>query len=125
LAPSNSEKVYVPPKSSLQQALAQTWSELLGVEKIGINDDFFELGGHSLIITALVSRLRETFRVKVPVKSLFESPTIEGLSQTILANEAAPGQAEKIARALNKVRAISPQAAEAALQEKRLVRTES
>jgi acyl carrier protein len=74
---------YVAPRSPVEEELARIWSEVLGVEKIGVFDNFFELGGHSLLATQLISRIRETYHVDLALKKLFESPTIDTISQVI------------------------------------------
>jgi acyl carrier protein len=72
-----------PPRTSVEADLAQIWAEILGVEQVGISDDFFQLGGHSLLATQLVSRIRDRFGVQVPLRRVFETPSIEGLAQYI------------------------------------------
>lgn len=74
---------YVAPGNELEQDLADTWQELLGIEQVGIKDNFFELGGHSLLATMLMSRLRKEFGVELSLRSFFESPTVSGLSLII------------------------------------------
>jgi len=71
---------YVAPVTAIENQIVEMWRELLGIEEIGIHDSFFELGGHSLIATQLVSRLRETFKVELPLRDLFESPTVSFLA---------------------------------------------
>lgn len=71
---------YVAPVTALENQIVEMWRELLGIEEIGIHDSFFELGGHSLIATQLVSRLRETFKIELPLRDLFESPTVSFLA---------------------------------------------
>ncbi|HEY0096629.1 MAG TPA: non-ribosomal peptide synthetase, partial [Archangium sp.] len=75
---------FVAPRSQLEQHLAAMWTELLGVEQVGIHDNFFELGGHSLLATQLVSRVRGTFEVELDLARLFEQPTIEALALQIM-----------------------------------------
>lgn len=79
----NNEQTYVAPTGELQQRLAAIWSEILGVEKVGIYDNFFYLGGHSLLVTQVISRVREEFQVEVPLRRLFERPVIDELAQAI------------------------------------------
>ncbi|HEX7733565.1 MAG TPA: beta-ketoacyl synthase N-terminal-like domain-containing protein [Ktedonobacteraceae bacterium] len=75
--------VYVAPRNQMEQTIAVLWQELLGLNQIGIHDTFFELGGHSLMAARLMTRLRDLFLVDIPLKSLFERPTIEGLAEVI------------------------------------------
>ncbi|MEB3279244.1 MAG: amino acid adenylation domain-containing protein [Lyngbya sp.] len=74
---------YIAPRSPTEEMLAQIWGELLKVEKVGINDNFFELGGHSLLATQLVSRIRNTFQVELPLRELFNTATLAELAQLI------------------------------------------
>ncbi|HEY3570928.1 MAG TPA: amino acid adenylation domain-containing protein [Thermoanaerobaculia bacterium] len=72
-----------PPRTQTEEILAAIWSELLGVEGIGIEDSFFDLGGHSLLATQAMSRARESFGVTLPLRALFERPTVAGLAEEI------------------------------------------
>jgi amino acid adenylation domain-containing protein len=73
---STDESSYVAPNTSAEQAISQIWADLLGVDKVGINDNFFELGGHSLLATQTVSRIRDLLGCEVPLRVLFETPTV-------------------------------------------------
>ncbi|WP_292772060.1 amino acid adenylation domain-containing protein [Nostoc sp. NOS(2021)] len=74
---------YVAPRSQVEELLAQIWAKVLGKEQVGIHDNFFELGGHSLLATQLTSRIRDTFQIDLPVRNLFEAPTVEQLARYI------------------------------------------
>jgi len=77
-----SEK-YVAPRNPIEDILVTVWSEVLKVEKVGINDNFFELGGHSLLATKLVAQIRDRLKVELPLRQLFNSATLAELAQGI------------------------------------------
>ncbi|MFC3926350.1 phosphopantetheine-binding protein, partial [Clostridium punense] len=74
---------YEAPRNAVEETLAKLWSEILGVEKVGINDNFFDLGGHSLKATILMSKIHKELNKEVPLKKLFKSPTIKELGKYI------------------------------------------
>jgi amino acid adenylation domain-containing protein len=74
---------YEAPRTPIELKLAEIWSEVLQVESVGANDSFFELGGHSLLATQVVSRVRRAFEIELPLRSLFETPTVARLAETI------------------------------------------
>lgn len=74
---------YVPPQTALEEKLSAVVAELLGVDRVGINDNFFLIGGHSLFGTQLIARIRNNFGVDLPLRSIFESPTPAQLAQEI------------------------------------------
>jgi amino acid adenylation domain-containing protein len=74
---------FVAPRDGIEQLLTQTWEGLLEVRNIGARANFFELGGHSLLATQVASRIREAFGIEIPLQSLFERPTVEGLAEEI------------------------------------------
>ncbi len=88
---------YVPPTDDIERAIVADWEKTLGIAPIGIHDDFFELGGHSLLATQLISRLRDAYRVELPLRNLFETPTVAGLAAVI---RAGLGQAPAVTEAL-------------------------
>jgi len=77
------ETVYAAPRTPKETALSKIWAELLGLERVGIHDNFFDLGGHSLLATQFTSRLREALQVDLPLRYIFETPTVAGLSESI------------------------------------------
>lgn len=85
----DSEDTFIPPETTTEKSIANIWSEILRLNNIGREDNFFDLGGHSLLATRTISRIRTVFGVEVPLRSLFEAPTIRGLSRLIevLVNE--------------------------------------
>mgnify|MGYP001822430255 CR=1 FL=1 len=72
------EAEFIPPRTPVEERLAAIWEELLDVARLGVGDSFFELGGHSLLAVQLVSRLRDAFQVEIPLRAIFESPTVGG-----------------------------------------------
>ncbi|HEX5707565.1 MAG TPA: SDR family oxidoreductase, partial [Pyrinomonadaceae bacterium] len=79
----NLQSEFAAPTSEIEQTVADVWQSLLGIKALGIHDNFFELGGHSLLATQVVSRLRETFDVDVPLRAFFERPTIAELASLV------------------------------------------
>jgi amino acid adenylation domain-containing protein len=77
------EKSFVAPRTPVEERLASIWTEVLHREPIGIYDNFFELGGHSLLATQVISRISEALSVAIPLRSLFETPTVAGLAEII------------------------------------------
>jgi len=77
------ETEYVPPRTPEEEVLCDIWKEVLNVEKVGIHDNFFDLGGHSLLATQVINRIRTAFSIDIPLKTLFERPTPENLSECI------------------------------------------
>jgi amino acid adenylation domain-containing protein len=81
-APTNTD-AYVAPRTPVEELLCELFSQVLGVERVGVEDNFFELGGHSLLATQLVSRVREAFGVELPLRGLFEEPTPSALARKV------------------------------------------
>lgn len=77
------EKDFVAPCTPAEDLLAGIWAEVLGLERLGVYNNFFDLGGHSLLATKIISRVQEVFQVQLPLRSLFETPTVAGLAGSI------------------------------------------
>jgi acyl carrier protein len=78
------EQPYVAPRTEIEKKLAGIWAEVLRREIVGIKDNFFEIGGHSLLATQVISRIRQHFKVELPLRSLFESPTVGTLATALV-----------------------------------------
>src|SRR6185312_7234292 len=90
----SSSESFAAPRTPLEEVLASIWASVLKLERVGIHDNFFEGGGHSLLATQLISRVRAAVQVDLPLRSLFEAPTVAELSQRV---EAALGSEQGIA----------------------------
>jgi amino acid adenylation domain-containing protein len=90
------EAAYIGPRTPLEERIAESWSMVLGVDRVGIHDNFWELGGHSLLATKVLSRLYDDLGVELPLQALFEAPTLSGFAvmvgQNMLAASGEEGQ---------------------------------
>ena len=77
------DPLYEAPRTEVESVIAAIWTEVLRVEKIGVHDNFFELGGHSLLATSVLSRARDRFRINLPLRTIFEAPTVRVLASRI------------------------------------------
>jgi acyl carrier protein len=103
---------YTAPRTADEELLAGIWSEVLKVEKVGIYDNFFDLGGHSLLATQIVSRIRSTFSIEFPLRSLFEIPTVAELAAMIEQNQAKRASDPALAQMLGELEAMSDEEAQ-------------
>jgi acyl carrier protein len=83
LTRSHLDAIYVAPRGPVEERLAIIWTQVLGVEQVGIHDNFFELGGHSLLATQIIYRVREAFQMELSLRNLFEKPTVAGMAECI------------------------------------------
>jgi len=89
---------YRAPRNTREQVLAAIFAEVLGVARVGIDDEFFDLGGHSLSATRLVVRIRAELEVEVPIRVVFDAPTVAGLADWIAGHDGQPVQTALVAR---------------------------
>jgi Phosphopantetheine attachment site. len=114
------ERLLLPPRNRIEEALSWMWAEILGVEEVGIHDDFFEIGGHSILASQLVARLRETFHVELSLRTFFDAPTIAKLAGVLSRGEEQAMRVERIAELLMDVLNYSDDKVEAMLGETQL-----
>ncbi|MCC5661302.1 amino acid adenylation domain-containing protein [Nostoc sp. XA010] len=81
------EAAFVAPRNPVEKEIAAIWAEVLGLEQVGIDDNFFELGGHSLLATQVISRMRKVLNVDLPLRTLFETPTVAGIAAATQAQQ--------------------------------------
>ena len=96
---------FVSPRTLSEEMLATIWTHVFNLPRVGVNDSFFELGGHSLLAFQIVARIREAFRVDLPLQALFEHPTIAGLAGVISDMQ---GKREQYDDAVNSLPTIVP-----------------
>ena len=75
------EGTYAPPRGPIEEVLASIWAEVLQLERVGVHENFFEQGGHSLLATQVIARIRETLQIDLPIRALFEAPTVASLAR--------------------------------------------
>jgi acyl-coenzyme A synthetase/AMP-(fatty) acid ligase/acyl carrier protein len=98
---------FVAARTPAEEVVAGIWAEILGVEQVGVYDSFFELGGHSLRAVQVISRLRDVFQIELPVRSLFEKPTINELVSEIAQMRGGREIIEEIAQVLQEIEQLS------------------
>ena len=77
------ETPFIGPRTPVEKTLADIWAAVLKLERVGIHDNFFDLGGHSLLATQLISRLWLAFQLEIPLRLIFETPTIAAFAESI------------------------------------------
>ena len=105
--PSIVPAVYVAPRTPIEEKLASIWTEVLTTDRIGVEDNFFMLGGHSLMATQLIGRIRNAFGYELPLRRLFQTPTISGLASAIYENQATNADDEEFAALLAELDGLS------------------
>jgi amino acid adenylation domain-containing protein len=110
---------FVAPRNPVEEVLAGIWAETLRLGRVGIYDNFFDLGGHSLVALQVMSRLQNALRVEVPLRTLFEKPTVAGLTAAILHEPPSRNKIERTAELTLKLSHLSTDEVENLLSEKR------
>ena len=105
----------VQPRTSIEREVAAIWAEILEVEQVGIDDNFFLLGGDSLLASRVISRVIHTFRIDVPLRMLFDAPTVAAMASVITQNTSKQAKREDIERMLTEVERLSEQQANSQL----------
>jgi amino acid adenylation domain-containing protein len=98
---------FVAPRTPIEEQIAAVWRKVLGWDRVGIHDNFFELGGHSLMATQVASRLPESFGVQLPLRVLFEKPTVAQLAEWVAARQAEQKESELLEQILTEVDELS------------------
>jgi amino acid adenylation domain-containing protein len=108
---SPTERQIVAPRNAVEEGLLDIWRQVLQLDQLGVQDNFFDLGGHSLLATQVISRVRSTFRVQLPLRSLFDAPTVAGLADQI-ARMPQSSEDEEVAKLLRELEGLSDEEAE-------------
>jgi Phosphopantetheine attachment site/AMP-binding enzyme C-terminal domain len=98
---------FVAPRTPVEESLAQIWTEVLKLQHVGVHDNFFELGGHSLSITQVASRIQIVFLVSLPLRILFDAPTIADQSVAIAEAQVGQEDAAEVARMVEQLKLLS------------------
>lgn len=106
---------YVPPRTPVEEKVAEIWAEVLSLDRVGIHDNFFDLGGHSLAATRVVSRVINFLQVGLPVQSLLDAPTVADMAATILQAKVKEIGQEDLASILAELEALSDEEAQHSL----------
>jgi len=108
---------YVAPRTVIEEELAKIWTEALSVDRVGLHDNFFDLGGHSLAAARVISHVIRTFRLDLPLKALFESPTVAQMAKVIEQNQTQMATPDELERLLTELETLSEKDAQLFLAE--------
>jgi len=113
--PPLSETGFVPPSNPVEETLDKIWAQVLGLEHVGIHDNFFDLGGHSLLATQVISRISDIFQIELPLRRLFEAPTVAGLALLVAQHQAELVSDQEVVDLLAELESLSEDDARALL----------
>ena len=114
------EGVFVAPRTPIEEMIADIWSQVLKLEKVGVHDKFFSLGGHSLLATQVAERVRETFKVALPLRLFFETPTVADLADYVVRSQVREADDATLSAALAELSQLSPEEMESLLATQRV-----
>jgi acyl carrier protein len=111
----NLDTPYVAPRNETETIMVDLWQSALGIEGVGINDDFFALGGHSLLATHLAAQIRKALSVELPMRTIFEAPTVAGLALAVIKAKAAQAGGDELAETVGLLENLTDEEAAALL----------
>jgi len=111
------DDAFTPPTTPVEEILANIWSEILKLDKVGIHDNFFHLGGHSLLATQIVSRVRSEFDIELPLRRIFESPTVAEMAILITVDQTKGASRPALMQLLPELEAMTEEEAEKKITE--------
>ena len=103
--------------SEIERVLLRAWCEVLGLPDVGVDDNFFDVGGHSLLLTQLIFRIREAFRVELPLRVLFDARTIVDMTVAITEKQVEAENPDDVVQMLRELRGLSPEEIKVLLEE--------
>jgi amino acid adenylation domain-containing protein len=112
------ERTFVAPRTAMEEVLARIWMEVLGLENLGVHDNFFDLGGHSLLATQVMSRISKYLLVNLPLRTLFEKPTIAELGKIITTTQLFNQEESSVEGMLDEIESFSDDEIETLRQHK-------
>jgi acyl-coenzyme A synthetase/AMP-(fatty) acid ligase/acyl carrier protein len=109
---------FIAPRTPAEEGIARIWSEVLKLAQVGVHDNFFDLGGHSLLATQVISRMREAFQIDLPLRDLFENPTVALVAIRIAQLQAKDATLDEMTAILNDLDLLSDEEAKSLLARK-------
>jgi len=110
---------YVEPSTDVEKTICNLWQELLGIDRVGIDDDFFELGGHSLLATQIIARLRTALALELSLESIFEAPTVRQLAALVGDQQTTAEPTDQVALLAQQIKQMTPEQREQMLAQAR------
>jgi acyl carrier protein len=102
----------ISPRTPIEKEIAQIWAEVLLLDEVGVSDNFLALGGHSLAASRIISQIIRSFQLELPIKTLFDSPTVAEMAMVIAAHQAKLANPDELERMLSEVEASSDEEAQ-------------